>query len=216
MAGTADLLTPTEAAVVSRVALRDVNRAIDENILPRDFFHVGDGRSVLAAGCSLISFYFAAAHRLTSVERLRAIKEVAPRLSKITVWSSTILKEDWTVQNEFLTIDLAPFLRAVAERLGRLAAARKMVVASPEVLGGTPVIRGARVPVYDVAASAAAGISMDRILAAYPSIDAEKVELAQLYAEANPARGRPRREASMSEHPRIVSHRNIARRRKAG
>lgn len=91
-----------------------------------------------------------------------------------------------------------------------------MVVASPDVLGGIPVIRGARVPVYDVAASVAAGISMDRILAAYPSIDAEKVELAQLYAEANPARGRPRHEASLSEHSRIASYRRVARRHKAG
>ena len=29
-----DMLKPTEAAVVARVALRDVNRAIDEHILP--------------------------------------------------------------------------------------------------------------------------------------------------------------------------------------
>lgn len=137
---------------------------------------------MLAAGCSRISFFFAAAQRLTSAERLWAIKEFAPRLLKIAGWSWSILKEDWTVGNEFRTIDLAPFLHGVAERLGRLTAARKMVVASPEMLGGAPVIRGARVPVYDVAASAAAGISMDRILAAYPSIDAEQVELAQLYA----------------------------------
>jgi len=40
--------------------------------------------------------------------------------------------------------------------------------------------------VYDVAASVAAGSSLDRILAAYPSLDAEKVRLAEIYAEANP------------------------------
>ncbi len=56
------------------------------------------------------------------------------------------------------------------------------------MLGGTPVIRGTRVPVYDVAASAAAGIPLDRILAAYPSLDADKVELASVYAEATPTR----------------------------
>ncbi len=53
-----DMLKPTEAAVVARVALRDVNRAIDEHILPEGFFSVDDGRRVMATACALISFYF--------------------------------------------------------------------------------------------------------------------------------------------------------------
>jgi uncharacterized protein (DUF433 family) len=66
------------------------------------------------------------------------------------------------------------------------------VHSSSEILGGTPVVRGTRIPVYDVAASAAAGISTERILAAYPGLDAEKIELATIFAQANPPRGRPR------------------------
>jgi uncharacterized protein (DUF433 family) len=56
-----------------------------------------------------------------------------------------------------------------------------MVVASPEVLSGTPVVRGTRIPVYDVAASVAAGVPMNRVLAAYPSLDGDKLDLATLY-----------------------------------
>jgi uncharacterized protein (DUF433 family) len=41
------------------------------------------------------------------------------------------------------------------------------------LLGGTPVLRGTRIPVHDVAASVAAGASKDRILSAYPALDAE-------------------------------------------
>jgi uncharacterized protein (DUF433 family) len=89
-----------------------------------------------------------------------------------------LLKEDWTLRDDYLTIDLAPFLRKTRDRLARLEGARAMVVSSPEILSGAPVIRGTRVPVYDVAASVAADIPMDRILAAYPSLDADKVELA--------------------------------------
>lgn len=75
-------------------------------------------------------------------------------------------------------------------------------------MGGTPVIRGTRVPVYDVAASVAAGIPLDRILAAYPSLKMEQIELANLYAEANPQRGRPRqRTAAPPEATVIVSSR---------
>jgi len=51
--------------------------------------------------------------------------------------------------------------------------------------GGTPVIQGTRIPVYDVAASVTAGLPMRRILSAYPGLDEEKVGLAVLYAEAN-------------------------------
>lgn len=95
------------------------------------------------------------------------------------------------MRDEFLTIDLAPFVRRTKERMERLAAAREIVVSDPDVLGGAPVVRGTRVPVHDVAASVAAGLKMDRILTAYPSLDSDKVELAAIYAEANPMRGRP-------------------------
>jgi uncharacterized protein (DUF433 family) len=64
---------------------------------------------------------------------------------------------------------------------------------------GRLAISGTRIPVYDAAASLAAGLAMARILAAYPSLDADKVELAAIYAEANPARGRPR---SSDEFPK--------------
>jgi uncharacterized protein (DUF433 family) len=60
------------------------------------------------------------------------------------------------------------------------------------ILGGTPTIKGTRVPVYDVAASFAAGHPRVRILSAYPSLSREQVDLAALFAEANPKRGRPK------------------------
>ena len=46
----------------------------------------------------------------------------------------------------------------------KLDEAHALVVEDPEILSGTPVIRNTRIPVYDVAASVAAGLPMDRIL----------------------------------------------------
>jgi len=89
------------------------------------------------------------------------------------------------------------------------------VVSSPDILGGAPVIRGTRVPVHDVAASVAADIQLDRILAAYPGLDAEKVELAAIYAEAYPPRGRPRRGGELPRGSVIIDDRRVPRRRKA-
>jgi uncharacterized protein (DUF433 family) len=68
-----------------------------------------------------------------------------------------------------------------------------MVVEDPEILSGTPVIRGTRIPVHDVAAQVEAGVPIKEILDTYPRLSAAQVELASIYAKAVPQRGRPRR-----------------------
>jgi uncharacterized protein (DUF433 family) len=117
------------------------------------------------------------------------------------------------VHHEFLTIDLMPFMRGASERLDDLAAARETVTSSTDILGGTPVIRGTRVPIYDVAASVAAGHSTERILETWPSLDIEKIRLASIYAEANPLRGRPRVAGDLPESSVIITDRRVPRRR---
>jgi uncharacterized protein (DUF433 family) len=210
------MLKTTEAAVVSRVTPRDINRVIDEGILPEEFFTNDDGRYVRAAACTLISFYFESAGALTSEERLFIIRVTVPRLRRSVSFALAALsKEDWTVRHEFLTVDLAPFVRRAAERFARLIAARKLIESSPDILRGMPVIRGTRVPVYDVAASVSAGIPIEEILVDYPSLDPERIELAAIYAEANPPRGRPRAREEFPKGAVIMSDRRTPRRKKA-
>ena len=204
------MLKPTEAAVVASVTLRDVNRAIDEHILPEGFFSLGDNRSVVATACTLIAFYFDSARQLTADARLFVIGEAASRLRRLRGRTlSSLIEEDWTVRDEFLTIDLAPFVRRTTERMDRLRAASAMVASVPGILRGTPVVRGTRVPVHDVAASVVAGFPLSDILAAYPSITAEQVELAAIYAEANPPRGRPRIADVLPKGSVLVSRRRL-------
>lgn len=211
------MLKPSEAAVVARVALRDVHRVIDERILPETFFSLDEGRRVAATACMLIAFYVDSARRLTSEERLMAIRAIGPRLHASRARPlAALADEDWTVRDDFLTIDLTSFAQRTQERLERLAAACDMVASDPDVLGGVPVVRGTRVPVHDIAASVAAGLPMDRILAAYPSLDGDQVERAALWAEANPARGRPRASEDRRFDATIVAERRIPRRRAAG
>jgi uncharacterized protein (DUF433 family) len=208
MTATLEVLTPTEAAIVSGVSVRDINRIIDEKILPEGFYStsVPRMRFFKSNACVFIAFYFESAEQLTSEERLRTIA-MASRL--FLKWKA---KQDWSVQDEFLTIDLFPFWERVQDRLLRLSAARDLVTVNEDILGGTPVIRGTRIPVYEVAASAAAGLPMRRILSAYPGLDEEKVGLAALYAEANPQRGRPRRTPAPPTGAVIVSSRRLPRR----
>ncbi|WEX09159.1 DUF433 domain-containing protein [Chelativorans sp. AA-79] len=210
-----EMLKATEAAVVARVSLRDVNRVIDERILPETLISVDNGRFVLGAACTLISFYFESARRLTSEERLFAIRSAEPRLRH---WNraatAAMLKADWTVRDDFLTIDLLPFFERSVERLERLDAAREVVTVSDDVMGGTPVIGGTRIPVHDVAAAMAAGVPVREILEDYPSLTEDKLELAMLYAEANPLRGRPKPIiASLPRGARVISDHRVPRRR---
>ncbi len=88
MSAASEMLKTTEAAVVSRVTLREVNRVIDEGILPAGFVTSDDGRLVLAAACTLISFYFASARVLTSEERLFVIGVTVPRLRRSIPFTS--------------------------------------------------------------------------------------------------------------------------------
>lgn len=193
MAAVTETLTTAEAAVVSRVNLRDVNRVIDERILPDTLVSHDNGRRVSAGASALIAFYFESAPRLTSEERLYAIRWAEPRLQDLARPLATeFLNADWIVDHDFLKIDLRPFFERSIRGLERLNAARAIVSSSTDVLGGAPVIRGTRIPVYDVASAKTAGASEMELLEDYPSLTPEMLELALLYAEANPRRGRPR------------------------
>jgi uncharacterized protein (DUF433 family) len=215
MATSTTLLKPTEAAVVAGVSLREVNRVIDEEILPADFLDTEEGRRIAPAACFLISFYVDSAERLTPRERRFVINEASARLRRRNVRLPGPPKnEDWIVTDDFLAVDLTSFVRSVEGRWERLARAEDMITTSADILGGVPVIKGTRVPVRDVAASVEAGIPKARILDAYPGLTAEQVDLAALYAQANPPRGRPRDPAPVSAGARLLVRR-VVRRRKA-
>lgn len=79
----------------------------------------------------------------------------------------------------------------VDREVTRLCKVEQMVVSDPEIMGGTPVFRGTRIPVDLVAAMLAQGATVEEILDGYPSLTREQLELAPLYVAAFPQRGRP-------------------------
>jgi len=216
-----ELLTPPEAAVVASVTVRDINRVIDEKILPERFYTLEGGRRLHVTACPLVGFYFHAAKALTSEERGLLIRRLSERIGPemahrpIRHWRKRSRPADWTVPDGFLTVNLWEFATSAEDRHAKLAEARKMVVEDPDILDGMPVIRGTRIPVYDVAASVTAGLPRERVRSAYPGLDDRMLELAAIYAEATPARGRPRRPVSLAPNLKIVSKRKVARRRRA-
>lgn len=215
MSAEAELLTTPEAAVVAGVDVRDVNRLIDERILPEDLYTNEDSRHVRAWACALIRFYYDAAPLLTAQERKYAIDTLYGEVkTKATVrliktWRNR--RSHWKIEHHFLTLDFDRFFADTLAEHDKLTRARAAVTEDPEILGGTPVIKGTRVPVYDVAASAAAGVPLLQLQDAYPSLTRELIELAILYAKATPPRGRPRQAPHVAA---TSSSRKVPRRRR--
>lgn len=182
-----DRLTTTEAAVAAGVSVPQINRIIDEKILPEDLYSTSPTRTLRTDAALLIAFYFETADWLTTNARLETIRNARAHCSTWDEW------KDCTVGDHYLTIRFSDLWKAVDERLHKLSEARKMVVEDPEVLSGTPVVRGTRIPVHDVAAQVEAGVPREEIFEMYPHLNAAQVELASIYAKAVPQRGRPRR-----------------------
>ena len=160
---------------------RDYGRAV-ESLLGS-----ASARRLRADACLLIAFYFSTADVLTAEARQRAITHALDRNAAWEDWKR------WSFQDSFVTVRFEPFWEAVDRRLRELNAAREAVVTDPEILGGTPVLRGTRVPVHDVAAALARGADKKQVLAMYPALTSKQLDLARVYAKAAPQRGRPRR-----------------------
>ena len=77
--------------------------------------------------------------------------------------------------------------------MSQLRQAQELVSEDPEILRGTPVVRGTRIPVYDVASLVDAGTPLEELHEIDPKLTPSQIELASMYAKANPQRGRPRR-----------------------
>jgi uncharacterized protein (DUF433 family) len=67
----------------------------------------------------------------------------------------------------------------------------KYVEVDPRKLGGTPVIRGTRVPVRTLAQLIEDGESRAVLKEDFPHIPEEAYEVAVVWARGNPRRGRP-------------------------
>jgi uncharacterized protein (DUF433 family) len=198
-------LTTSEAAVAAGVSVPQIHRIIDEKILPEELYSTSQMRTFRTDACVLIAFYFETADQLTAQARLRTIRNAIAHCSGWEQWENCI------VEDHFVTVRFHDIWKNVDIRLHQLMKARESVTEDPEILGGTPVIKGTRVPVYDIAAAVDAGTPVDRILKSYPSLKDWQVELASVYARAVPPRGRPKRSVSPGRTEKSVTKKRLRR-----
>jgi len=185
-------LTMTEAAVASRVPLKQVHRIIDAGLLPGAVETRHGARLIGVSGLLALKLAYVTAGALKPEVRRRTVLRV------LEVPDSSEIRE------RVVVVELEGIGAELKEGLAELAAARDMVSVDPEILDGTSCFAGTRIPVHDVADMLANGDTPAALLQAYPAIDERRIRLASVYAAAYPRRGRPKHGPTWRRSPRTV------------
>jgi uncharacterized protein (DUF433 family) len=192
-----DGYTPAQAAALTGLPLSAVHKAIDGRLIRPHSTRSGKTARRLLTKEQLIFLQLEAEGlRLLPLGTRREVAESlrqAPRADRMPVGTGSALR-----------VEIAPARRKVEGRLRQLAGMEKMVVRDPNIMHGTPVFKGTRIPVYLVADMLAQGASADEILSGYPTLDQEQLAIAPLYMRAFPRRGRPARRPWRTKRRRVV------------
>lgn len=197
--------TPAQASAVANLTLPAVHKLIERRLIrPRRF---RTGRSIqrmLSREQVLYLRLEAEGVRLLPIAARRAI---AKEIESSPGIDAVVLKE-----GSALVIQVKSVRLELDQALKRLESAGNMIVSDPEIMRGTPVYRRTRIPVELIADMLNQGAKPGEILDGYPALDLEKVELAPLYMQAFPRRGRPasrpwakRKPIRSTQHGRAVA-----------
>jgi uncharacterized protein (DUF433 family) len=193
--------TPSQAAAVTGLSLAAVHKAMDTRLVRPRIRRAGNTVRRFLTKEQLVYLQLEAGGlRMLPVRTRRQVAALvarSPRLNRISVG-----------EGDTLRIEVNPARKRIDTALRRLARAERMAVRDPDIMGGTPVFRGTRIPIQLVADMLVQGASCQEILEGYPSLTKEMVALAQVYVRAFPRRGRPPRRPWAGTRPdRASSHR---------
>src|SRR5437016_13582433 len=170
-----DGYTPAQAAAITGLPLAAVHKAIDTRLIrPRSTRSGATIRRLLTKEQLIYLQLEAEGLRLLPVGTRREIAESIQRSPK----TETLPVANGTA----LLIEIGTARRAVESQLKQLARIEEMVVSDPEIMRGTPVFKGTRIPVDLVADMLAQGATAEEILEGYPTLNEEMISLAPLYA----------------------------------
>jgi uncharacterized protein (DUF433 family) len=190
--------TPAEASAIVKLPLRAVHKVIDGRLIrPRRARRGSQVQRLLSAEHLVYLRLEAAGVRLLPMASRREVAraiESAPDADVVALSGGSAL----VIQVKSARTD-------VQRELKRLRRIEQMVVSDPEIMGGTPVFRGTRIPVDLVATMSTQGATVEEILEGYPALGREQVELAPLYVAAFPRRGRPARRPWAKQKPSRVA-----------
>ena len=205
-------VSAAEAAFIADLTDKDINRLVDEEVLPAALVVRVEGRRFAPLAAPFAKFYFDASNELTKAARVHVLFTLTRRLlARPESYELLTLSRpdagvhfDWSVSYPALKIELASYVREAWSRIEQLHHADEHIVSDPEILGGVPCFKGTRVTIANVLA-AEKETPLDELRGAYPFLTAELLELARVYAKARPRVGRPRRVAEAIPEARLTS-----------
>jgi uncharacterized protein (DUF433 family) len=132
---------------------------------------------------------------LAAVHKTIDSRLIRPRSARSGTAVRRLLTKEQLIylQLEVLFVEFKFARRKVESQLKQLAHIEEMVVTDPQIMRGTPVFKGTRIPVDLVADMLAQGATAEEILEGYPTLSEEKIAMSPLYMRAFPRRGRPSR-----------------------
>ncbi|MBY5454640.1 DUF433 domain-containing protein (plasmid) [Rhizobium sp. Z1P35] len=181
MANASYAYTPAEAAAVSGIAVKSVHNAIDKRIIATHLIG-GKGRALTDEDLLRLKLWYGVGSILSAERRKRLFDTIDQNPNADTVRA-----------DDYLIVDVARAREQLAARAEALREAERMIQSVKGVVGGEPVFKRTRVPVRTIAAMKTQGASTAEIVEGYPSLTERMVELAEIWAVAHPARGRPRK-----------------------
>lgn len=190
-----DGFTPAQAAAITGLPLASVHKAIDSRLIrPRPARSGPTVRRLLTKEQLIYLQLEADGLRLLPVATRREIADSiqrSPEANLLAVGNGTAL-----------FVEFKSARRKVENQLKQLAHIEELVTSDPEIMRGTPVFKGTRIPVDLVADMLAQGATAEEILEGYPTLNKEKIAIAPLYMRAFPRRGRPSRRPWQRKKPR--------------
>lgn len=189
------MFTPAQAAVITGLSLREVQKAIDNRVVPAKRSRQGkqirrylsqDALVCLHLESGGLSFFPPATRQRLIADILRS-----PRLQRVHPAAT-------------VTVDVKPSRRLVSAAVKLLRKAESMVSMDPARMSGVPVFKGTRVPVHQIALEIERGATEIEVIEDYPTVSREQAEMAVIYARAYPRTGRPTRPASDQPRPIMV------------
>jgi uncharacterized protein (DUF433 family) len=211
-------LTVAEVAVAAEVSHRYVGQVIEEQVMPDELYMASGKRRFLPSAAAFVALNRRASGILTREARHDAFVKLLSRHHDQFVdpkgwrrWSLFLRNE--IVELDMVLLQVSSIFEKVAKRLDEMQEASATIVSNPEILSGTPVIAGTRVPAYDIAASVEAQVPLDRLCKGF-GISERQIGLAYIWAKANPPMGRPKR--ALAPPPADAVVKRVPRRRQVG
>jgi len=204
MSARSAFIVSAEAAFIAGLSDRQMNRVIDEDLVPKVLFQQqGSTRRFSRLCAAFANFYFDTESVLIAGARRQALEELTQRVLQLRTTNEVLalsaLPDDvnWKVVRHAVEIDLTPYITEALARARDVEQADALVSSAPDIMGGAAVFAGTRVPIDIVLSSLDAGVDMDRLRTSYPFLTDTHIQAAKVYRAVHPKRGRPRRLADV-------------------